>query len=384
MLGYDPFILLNSYLGQTPSGLSPDLLTLFKAKSLLMPAEMSFPMRAAFVPSAVVMVGCGGTGSELLPKILQFLVARQKTYNEPVPPILIIDGDMVEEKNVSRQRFTSQDVGKNKAEVLSERYSDVFGVQITSLNTYIEPKTFPSALKSFWAASHENGTANESRNFRPLIIGAVDNNRARLAIQAATMIIPSIWIDAGNEKDYGQAMISYSPNADPEWFRVKDMSRQNAAGRYYFVREHDKMDYHVPACLPVDLPNFFEYYPEEFLKIPKDPLTPAGICAQHVVDNPQTIQANTYSANAAFVLITQAFDGLIRTSKICFDSVNGGAVGTPVSLSSIEEGFAKIKSSKLYLNKFFKGISSKKTPGNKARKDFCDTLGFNLEEWVGY
>ena len=42
---------------------------------------------------------------------------------------IICDGDKVEPKNLVRQNFTEADLGENKARVIAERYSEVFGLE---------------------------------------------------------------------------------------------------------------------------------------------------------------------------------------------------------------------------------------------------------------
>jgi molybdopterin/thiamine biosynthesis adenylyltransferase len=347
MLGYDPIILLNSYLGVYPDDLPSDLLEAFKRKKLKMAPEFTFPMHCQQTPTCIIMVGCGGTGSELLPKILQYLVAREKTFKIPVVPILLIDGDLVEEKNVSRQRFTASDVGKNKAEALAERYSDVFSVEISSYPDYVTPANFPKVVDNLCTG------INNVSNFCPLFIGAIDNNRARLAILSAYLKYSNaIWIDAGNEDHYGQAILSMENLNIPAFTYTTDPTRDH----HIKAASYKEMTFEMPQCIPTSLPNFFDLYPEQFLKIPKDPETPAGVCAQNVVENPQTIQANAYSANAAFILFSQVIEKKILSSSIYFDSLGGGAKPEPISFDSLQKGHAKIKQSRKFLKGFFQGL----------------------------
>src|SRR5262245_49713273 len=60
------------------------------------------------------VIGCGGGGSWLVPK-LKKLVWQD---NE----ICLIDGDTLEEKNLDRQLFDEEHLGKNKALALADKY----------------------------------------------------------------------------------------------------------------------------------------------------------------------------------------------------------------------------------------------------------------------
>jgi hypothetical protein len=52
--------------------------------------------------------------------------------------MLLIDGDVVEQSNISRQVFIENDIGRNKAQVLADRYGRAFGMEISYVDKYIE------------------------------------------------------------------------------------------------------------------------------------------------------------------------------------------------------------------------------------------------------
>lgn len=104
------------------------------------------PMHEALKKKSKVFIfGAGGTTSWFLPKLL-------KIYNDAfhkVPnlryelQIVLIDQDIVETKNLIRQNFISEDVGRNKAEVLSERYSDLYqNITVSFVPKYATYTTF--------------------------------------------------------------------------------------------------------------------------------------------------------------------------------------------------------------------------------------------------
>ena len=67
----------------------------------------------------VVVFGCGGTGSRTVPLLAQLLTSHEFTKNVR---LVLVDGDVVEEKNCKRQHFIKQEIDRNKAEVLARRY----------------------------------------------------------------------------------------------------------------------------------------------------------------------------------------------------------------------------------------------------------------------
>ena len=65
--------------------------------------------------SRVVLIGCGGIGSQLVGPLARFLAGRP----EPRPLLVLVDGDAFEASNIGRQACTVSDLGSNKAEALA-------------------------------------------------------------------------------------------------------------------------------------------------------------------------------------------------------------------------------------------------------------------------
>jgi hypothetical protein len=61
----------------------------------------------------IFIIGCGGVGSWLAPAICLLAGRRNVT---------LVDGDSLEDKNLDRQLFSEDDIGRNKAEALAEKY----------------------------------------------------------------------------------------------------------------------------------------------------------------------------------------------------------------------------------------------------------------------
>ena len=80
----------------------------------------------------IVLVGCGATGSNLATFVSQLAISSKK-INE----IILIDGAEVEAKNFRNQKFTQKDIGKNKANVLSNRFSKL-GINISYIDKYLK------------------------------------------------------------------------------------------------------------------------------------------------------------------------------------------------------------------------------------------------------
>lgn len=133
--------------------------------------------------SEVVLVGCGGTGSQVARTICR-VVYDLRRRGHHTPSLKFVDPDTIERKNVGRQMFTEADIGKNKATTLASRFNLAMGLGIVA---YPEP---------FDAEKHAS-------RYGTLVVGCVDNHLARLALSQ----VSGLWIDCGNERTSGQVCI---------------------------------------------------------------------------------------------------------------------------------------------------------------------------------
>ena len=72
-----------------------------------------------------VIAGCGGTGGWISYRAFQIL-AKLSLETAVNVECILIDHDEIEFKNTLRQAFNENDIGKNKALALTERYAPCF------------------------------------------------------------------------------------------------------------------------------------------------------------------------------------------------------------------------------------------------------------------
>jgi hypothetical protein len=247
-----------------------------------------FYYNAQAFPSKVIIVGCGGTGSRLVPLVAQFL----KTVPYVISPeIHLIDGDVVEEKNLQRQLFVSQDVGKNKATVLANRYSKAYNINIFPHEIFLNKDVIDKVPLNNSGFHLTNFVGNIYRT-PVLIILCVDSGNARrevlatLSYPSLRMSSSSILIDCGNENDFGQVKImnfvlTYSN--DPDDAKIALLRS---------MPDKVPVDYQVPF-IPFD----FAYFGDM-----QDKPSEAS-CA----DLDQTLAINSLVANTAFGIIQNIY-----------------------------------------------------------------------------
>ena len=151
------------------------------------------------------MVGTGGTGSYYLKELGAILSSLTKEERNSYA-LSIIDGDRVEQKNLDRQNFLKEDVGQHKAMVLAQALRDHYGIEVRAYPMYIDSA---EQLKVVF----KQMTGTYYRRTVPILIGSVDNHRARQEMEKWFRQTPTgIWIDAANEFHTGEVVAAVKKN----------------------------------------------------------------------------------------------------------------------------------------------------------------------------
>lgn len=231
-------------------------------------------------PDKILLIGCGGTGGYVVGPLARTIGLTKKNIK-----LIIADGDTVEEKNLLRQNFIFSDVGRNKAEVLAERYSSAFGVEIFAVSKDI---TEPAQIETHLGLDG-------------LVIGCVDNNASRIVINNwynKYNFRIKVWIDSGNEETNGQVVMG--------------------------VRNCGK-----------NQPCAFQVYPN--LKI-VDKFNHEKSCAERAISSPQNIQTNITASN----IILNYLNLLLFDKQISSFAVEFGINNTYKTKFNLQEEYEKI------------------------------------------
>ena len=159
------------------------------------------------VPVKIVQLGAGGTGGHIAPHLYRLLYALDRPAR-----YIICDGDIVEKKNLVRQNFAPADLGENKAKVLAERYSTVFGLEAEYVPSFVED---PDTLRELVRPNGWELPEHPWRQIMELVIllGAVDNNKSRkLCHQVFYQSKDLVYIDSGNGEFSGQVVCGVRKN----------------------------------------------------------------------------------------------------------------------------------------------------------------------------
>lgn len=157
----------------------------------------------------IIQIGCGGTGSHLVPLMSQMLGVSDEKY---LYSYTLIDNDLFEEKNLKNQRFPKHLIGENKAKALAEVNANIRpDLNISYMPIYI--KDYLELTKIICDKKYKL-IDNNSTKCLNIIIGCVDNNEARKIMSMSYMsprIGDTIYIDSGNGilRRTGQIVIAY-------------------------------------------------------------------------------------------------------------------------------------------------------------------------------
>lgn len=155
----------------------------------------------------IVQIGVGGTGGYLVPHLARMLKCLDKRWD-----YVLVDPDIVEEVNLSRQNFIRPDLGKFKSQVMAKRYS--MGLE-TTIKSSIERLEDPDQIR-MWFDPFENDGISWIPPTLNILVGCVDNNAARRVMNqfyeeydGFGHLEPLVYMDAGNGRFDGQVVIAY-------------------------------------------------------------------------------------------------------------------------------------------------------------------------------
>lgn len=165
----------------------------------------------------VNLIGCGGTGSQMLAKLGQIDHALRAggLGMGPHPGLFVrvFDGDAIEPVNIGRQGFFPSEIGANKAVALVTRVNRAFGTGWQAI-----PYAFDENLRHVDVGSGRRDPFVSGRSdvrYANITITCVDTAKAR--IQIARMLKKGsvahapgkryYWLDLGNARHTGQVVL---------------------------------------------------------------------------------------------------------------------------------------------------------------------------------
>ncbi len=191
----------------------------------------------------ILVLGCGGTGTFFL-KEFNHYIARNPDAMKKIHSLYIADGDTVEEKNLDRQCFDTEDVGRNKASVFAEILNDAkeemqVGYSSNKWEAIPSYITSVETIEQHFKKVQRLGGFYSSDSFDAriaMIICCVDNNAARKMCEEYFRKSEFCFLyDSGNDFSTGEVCYAHR-------FKGKTLSYEKS---YSFPQINAKGERHV-------------------------------------------------------------------------------------------------------------------------------------------
>lgn len=146
----------------------------------------------------IIVIGSGGTGTYFLKEFSRYLSGNRKVL-KIIQSLTIIDGDVVEKKNLGRQAFAPEDIGNYKASVMASILNDAFDLDDTQWCGFPVYLTKTEQFSDFI----------KMKSSIPVIIGCVDNHACRLVCEKYFKSCSNcIYYDSANEFSSGEIVFA--------------------------------------------------------------------------------------------------------------------------------------------------------------------------------
>ncbi|NJD28639.1 MAG: ThiF family adenylyltransferase [Chloroflexi bacterium] len=134
----------------------------------------------------VVLIGCGGIGSQLAGPLVRYLAHRPA----PRPLLVLVDGDAFEVSNLNRQACAVGDLGTNKAEALA-RVAREYGIACQAIGERVDESNVQQIVRE-----------------GDIVLLAVDNHRTRALVDRHVASLDNATlISGGNDETDGNVQL---------------------------------------------------------------------------------------------------------------------------------------------------------------------------------
>lgn len=263
-----------------------------------------------FIPF-IVQIGTGGTGGYVCQHLAQMLGTSGKEHY-----YVLVDPDRVEKKNLKNQLFLEEEIGLKKADVLADRYSEAFDLNIWSYtDEYIDT---PDKIAKLF---NPDFISSGSQNILPILIANVDNNYSRAVMdQFFKKVNKIVYIDAGNESV--SMPQDWQTREQREWtVEEKEIYKNSGYSGQIVVGLKLGKDY---------LPPVAEMYPD-ILEDKDDFINPNEVsCTEITASEPQRIITNKFAALAVANIVQELLEeNTITNHQIFFHAKKAYMRGVP-------------------------------------------------------
>lgn len=257
----------------------------------------------------IVVIGAGANGSHFIRGLCQDLSthiqAAEKNfdYYRFSYDLTIVDGDLVEAKNLANQLFDSEDVGQYKVTSLAERYGRHYNLEVKRVTSYVKDQAM---LEKLFAPL----PTGKRTQVIPVLIGMLDNNRTRQLLDEffySDFLETLVYIDAGVE---GVLMKKNKNSLTKE--EVRSLKQSGFGGQVVCGLKFDSQVILEPVAGV--FPNIWEEDDEHSH-------FPGEGCGELIHDAPQRCATNKFAAQIA----NGAVNNLLHSNSVYTHVINFNA-----------------------------------------------------------
>ena len=137
-----------------------------------------------------IIIGVGGIGGSVARDLPKLLIGSNHK-------LLLVDGDIVEDKNCKRQPYQSQDIRLKKSRVLARKINSFYDIDCEFYSKYITKDELAFLI-------------NQRPDYIPFFIGCVDNDATRKLIETTYLnYSDAVYIDGANSEFEANVYVSY-------------------------------------------------------------------------------------------------------------------------------------------------------------------------------
>lgn len=183
----------------------------------------------------IICIGCGGTGSYFIKEFSRFMATYHD--NEKSIYLSVVDGDRVEEKNLSRQSFFNDDINSFKATSLVAGIKECMfeneGNTLFSYPFYIDTADQIKKIDNDVCSIIKENDRFSSKKIVKLLIGTVDNHRARQEMHKYFYSESNLfYFDSANEYSNGEVVFAAKIKdiliAEPRSYYFSDIMKDDS------------------------------------------------------------------------------------------------------------------------------------------------------------
>ena len=260
----------------------------------------------------IVQIGTGGTGGYIVQHLSQMLGTLSCPHS-----YVLVDPDVIENKNLKNQLFLEEEIGEKKAEVLADRYATAYNLNIsTYTEKYVESVSeITNLFSKEYLDTGSRGSFFYDVRLVPILIGSVDNAFTRQQLHKAFLELPNcIYIDSGNESvivpsDWQNRPLNEWSDEELTAYRTSGWTGQIVCG--------------IKMGNDIIQPPLCDVYPDVLANT--DTIKPSEVsCSELTASDPQRLIVNKMAAHAVMMYMSEILeDKCIENHTTVFHAKKG-------------------------------------------------------------